>query len=68
MPALASSCVGIFNFIILSMIVDGGSCFEEPFVSFQTGGFLKKFYRPIFYKQSNLLKNEFAADLVYWRG
>ena len=42
--------------------VGGGSCFEEPFVSFQTGGFLKKFYRPIFYKQSNLLKNEFAAD------
>ncbi len=59
MPAFASSCVGIFNFIILSMIVDGGLCFEEPFVSFQTGGFLKQFYNPIFYWESEKLKNKF---------
>jgi hypothetical protein len=48
MPAPASSCVGIFNFIILSMIVGGGSCFEEPFVSFQSGVFLKQFYKTDF--------------------
>ena len=46
MPAFASSCVGIFNFIIRSMIVDGGSCFEEPFGFFYCKFSTKKYQEP----------------------